>query len=164
LKAIDEIRQLNKKKTDGEQKKEEEEAKHQKDEEEARKKTEKDLAREKEEEIVTKYLHNIMSGINGVEDIMEIDGMENNDEDNCSPLKKRGGSSKTYYKTYIRQNTQDCFPSGSTPSRKSTINPKSNAVYGHLHSPPQEDCARISHCSNEGRHLRRVRKGTSISA
>ncbi len=38
---------------------------------------------------------------------------------------------------YIRQNTQDCIPSGSTPIRKSTINPKSNAVYGHLHSPPQ---------------------------
>jgi hypothetical protein len=95
LKAIDEIRQLNKKKINEEQKKEEEEAKHQKDEEEARKKAEEDLARGKEEENVSKNLRNIMSGIDGGEDIMEIDGVENNNKDKRSSLKKRGGSSKT---------------------------------------------------------------------
>ncbi len=95
MKAIDEFRQLNKKKIGEEQKKEEEEAKHQKDEEEARKKAEEDLARENKEENAAKNLHNIMSGIDGGEDIMEIDGVENDDKDECSPLKKRGGSSKT---------------------------------------------------------------------
>jgi hypothetical protein len=36
-----------------------------------------------------------MSGIDRREDIMEINGMENDDKDKRSPLKKRGGSSKT---------------------------------------------------------------------
>ncbi len=93
MKAIDEIRQLNKNKIDEEQKKEEEEAKCQKDEE-ARKKAEEDLAGEKVEENVAKNLHNIMSGIEGGDDIMKIDGMENNNKNECSPLKKHGGSSK----------------------------------------------------------------------
>ncbi len=76
-------------------KKRKEEAKRQKGEEEAHKKAEEDLAREKEEENVAKNLHNIMSGIDRGEDIIEIDGVENDDKDERSPLKKRGGSSKT---------------------------------------------------------------------
>jgi hypothetical protein len=95
IKAIDKIRQLNKKIIDKEQKKEEEEAKCQKDKDEACKKAEEELAKEKEKENVAKNLHNIMNGINEGDGIMKIDGGDGKDVEEQSPPKKHGGLNKS---------------------------------------------------------------------
>jgi hypothetical protein len=95
LQGINKLRQLNKKKMDAERKKEEEEANGKKDEEEALKKAEEERAKSTEQDDVAKNLHSIMNGINGEEDIMEINDNEDDDKDKQSPAKKQGCSSKT---------------------------------------------------------------------
>jgi hypothetical protein len=80
--------ELNKKKINAERKKEEEELKGKKDEEEALKKAEEEKAKALEEENVAKNLHSIINGVDGEEDIMEINGNKNDNKDEQSPTKK----------------------------------------------------------------------------
>ncbi len=100
-KRINKLRQLNKKKIDTEKKKEEEEAKHKKDEEEALKKAEEELAKTTEEDEVAKNLHKIMNGTDKDKDKMNVDVDE--DKEDQSPVKKRGGSSKSTMKRATRK-------------------------------------------------------------
>ncbi len=128
LKGIDEIWQLNKKKIDDEQKKEEEEAKHQKDAEEARKKAEENLARAEEEQNVTKNLHSIMNGDKDGEDVMDIDGNKDEDEDERSPVKKRGGSSKSSTRRHASSKTHKIVSPQDNPTQAEPAPPILNTA------------------------------------
>jgi hypothetical protein len=101
LKGINKLMQLNKKIIDAERKKEEEEATHKKDEEDTLKKAEKELARTTVEDDIAKNIHKIMNGTDKDIDHMNVD--EDKDKEEQSPVKKRGGSSKSTTKRATRK-------------------------------------------------------------
>jgi hypothetical protein len=92
LKKIEELRLINKKKNDKIRKQQEEEITQKKDNEEARRIQEE---AEKEAEVPISYnIHGIMNGIDSTPtEAMEEDAYNNKEE--CSPLKKRSGLSKS---------------------------------------------------------------------
>jgi hypothetical protein len=97
FKKIDEIRLLNKKKNDKLRKQQEEEKKHKKDEaeKEERMQCTEEGANQDQELVMPRNLFDIMNGDDPTnQTTMEVDNIVDN-EDKCSPLKKRIGLSKT---------------------------------------------------------------------